>query len=117
MEVVLLLVALIGIALIALPRVQASRRRRARVVTRAAVSTPVSTSWAPPPGSDEDIWEDDLGWEGEDLTPPNRSPEPSAPAPSAGDIAAARHAASASEVAAPRFVSSNGHAELAPTGF
>src|SRR5262245_12507676 len=108
MEVVLLLVALIGIALIAVPRVQARRagrtRARTRIVTRAAVSTPVSTSWAPPPDSDEDIWEDDLGWEGEDLTPRrDPDPEPAAPAPSAGDIAAARHAASTGDVAAPRF--------------
>src|SRR6476469_6378359 len=69
MEVVLLLAAVIGIALIAVPRLQArrrpSKRARANVVRRAAAATPVATSWSP--GSpDEDAWDDDLGWEGPD---------------------------------------------------
>src|SRR3954468_11854078 len=83
MEVVLLLVAIIGIALIAVPRLQArragaasrrrpSRRSRARVVSRAAAVTPVATSWAPPPASEEDAWDDDLGWEGQDTNPAPR---------------------------------------------
>src|SRR3954452_8730002 len=155
MEVVLLLVAIVGVALIAVPRLQARRSgrrpsRRKRAVTRAAVVTPVAASWTPEPASDEDAWDDDLGWEGQDsaapardewnrwrdsqapspespelpsmdrwreraastgdwledddglgwegeaLTPPNRNghTEPAGSPPSAGDIAAARHAAS-----------------------
>src|ERR1700754_2552341 len=101
MEVVLLLVAIVGVALIAVPRLQArragaaSRRRtRARVKTRAAVATPVATSWTPAPvSSEEDVWDDDLGWEGEDAGPATRdewnrwrdsqAPEPSEPEPTA----------------------------------
>jgi hypothetical protein len=185
MEVVLLLVAIIGIALIAVPRLQARRagaasrrrslrRKRARVVTRAAAVTPVAASWTPP-ASEEDAWDDDLGWEGQDatpatrdewnkwrdaqspetespelpsvdrwreratsgddrledddglgwegsgLTPPNRNGhrEPAGSPPSAGDIAAARHAeAAALDGDAPSrngvFAASNGHADLAP---
>src|SRR3954452_17813218 len=160
MEVVLLLVALVGTALIAVPRLRArragapsrrrpSRRTRGRAVAPAAAATPVAASWSPP-ASDEDAWDDDLGWEGEattpaardewnkwrdaqspetespelpsvdrwreratsgddwveddglgwegtGLTPPNRNgrPEPAGSPPSAGDIAAARHAEAA----------------------
>src|SRR5262245_25561504 len=82
MEVVLLLVAIVGVALIAVPRLRArragaparrrpSRRTPARVVAaRAAV--PVSASWAPAADPDEDVWDDDLGWEGPDATPAAR---------------------------------------------
>src|SRR3954470_1079780 len=95
MEVVLLLVALTGIALIAVPRLRArragaaSRRRppRARTVPRAAAAA----TWAPaaPSASEEDVWDDDLGWEGQDATPATRdewnkwrdaqAPEPESP--------------------------------------
>src|SRR4051812_29022590 len=95
MEVVLLLVALTGIALIAVPRLRArragaaSRRRppRARTVPRAAAAA----AWAPaaPSASEEDVWDDDLGWEGQDATPATRdewnkwrdaqAPEPESP--------------------------------------
>ena len=78
MEVVLLLVAITGIALIVVPRMQARRagagsRRRVAArprpqVARAAAVAPVATTWSPPAGEDE--WEDDLGWEGAD--PPAR---------------------------------------------
>src|SRR3954454_6575688 len=82
MEVVLLLVGLVGIALIAVPRLRArragapsrrrpSRRTRGRAVAPAAAATPVAAPW-PPPASDEDAWDDDLGWEGEDTTPAAR---------------------------------------------
>ncbi len=75
MEVVLLLVAITGIALIAVPRVQARRagagaRRRVASrprphVARAVAAAPAA--WSPPTGEDE--WEDDLGWEGADAPP------------------------------------------------
>ena len=79
MEVVLLLVALTGIALIAVPRLQARRagagrtgaksaksaRRRRAAGARAAAAPVVAASWAPAAGSDEEVWDDDLGWEGE----------------------------------------------------
>src|SRR4051794_12112295 len=74
MEVVVLLVAIVGVALIAIPRV---RRRKAgnrtsprkrtstQVVAAAAVPASSAASWAPPAGQELDAWEDDLGWEGE----------------------------------------------------
>src|SRR3954465_7541390 len=180
MEVVLLLVALTGIALIAVPRLRArragaaSRRRppRAGPVPRAAAEG----TWAPaaPSESEEDVSDDDLGWEGQDATPATRDewnkwrdaqapepespklpsvdrwreragddwledddglgwegeglkppsrngrPEPAGSPPSAGDIAAARHAdaAAAREGDSSRngvFAARNGHApDLAP---
>src|SRR5829696_8417126 len=78
MEVVLLVVAVIGVALIAVPRLKRGRKPRARRsipsvkaarrrAAAAASSAPVST-WSPAPVSapaaDEDGWDDDLGWEG-----------------------------------------------------
>src|SRR3954447_22770826 len=59
MEVVLLVVALLGIAMVVVPRMK--RRRRARVSARPVrTAAPVAT-WSAP---DEDGWDDDLGWEG-----------------------------------------------------
>src|SRR3954447_768565 len=63
MEVVLLLVAIVGIALIAVPRLKRRRtrpvapRRKRRVAV--AASAPAAT-WSAP----DDGWDDDLGWEG-----------------------------------------------------
>src|SRR5687767_2699088 len=84
MEVVLLVVAVIGIALLVVPRLKRSRksgarrsmpslkaRRRAAVAAAAAPAT-VST-WSPAPAgpsTDEDGWDDDLGWEGVDRPAP-----------------------------------------------
>src|SRR5215207_9781840 len=77
MEVVLLVAAVIGIVLIAVPRLQ--RRRRPRVrrpapTTRrraAAVAAPAPVAtWTPPSGADDDGWDDDLGWEGVDAPEP-----------------------------------------------
>src|SRR5690348_8301923 len=78
MEVVVLLVAIVGVALLAIPRVQrrkAGSRRRSKprkrvstpVVAAAAVPASSAAAWAPPEsaGPDVDAWEDDLGWEGE----------------------------------------------------
>src|SRR6185436_11203818 len=75
MEVVVLLVAIVGVALIVIPRLQrrkAASRRAQRVsspvVAAAAVPASSAASWAPP-ASEEDVWEDDLGWEGETADP------------------------------------------------
>ncbi len=81
MEVVLLVVAVIGIALLVVPRLQRKRKPRGRrsmpsvkaARRRAAVaaSAPAAVStWTPSNGSapsapDDDGWDDDLGWEGE----------------------------------------------------
>ncbi len=86
MEVVLLVVAVIGIALLVVPRLQRKRkrkprarrsmpsvkaaRRRAAVAASAApapvaVSTWTPSNGSPPSASDDDGWDDDLGWEGE----------------------------------------------------
>jgi hypothetical protein len=85
MEVVLLVVAVIGIALLVVPRVQRKRKPRARrsmpsvkaarrraAVAASAAPAPVAVStWTPSSGSapsasdDDDGWDDDLGWEGE----------------------------------------------------
>ena len=85
MEVVVLLVAIVGIALIAIPRLQRrnagarrpSKRARTRkpkpVVAASAIAAPAAADWTPPPtstGPDLDAWEDDLGWEGEDEPSP-----------------------------------------------
>ena len=85
MEVVLLVVAVIGIALVVVPRVQRRRRTSARrlasVMRRpsvrrrrrapVAVATPVA-SWTPsgPASVEDDGWDDDLGWEGVDTPTP-----------------------------------------------
>jgi hypothetical protein len=69
MEVVVLLVAIVGAVLLAVPRLQrrkaSSGPRPARRPKVAAAAAPASAvaSWAPPAESD-DAWEDDLGWEG-----------------------------------------------------
>ncbi|WP_157592432.1 hypothetical protein [Solirubrobacter soli] len=80
MEVVVLLVAIVGVALIAIPRLQRRRagaRRIKRVsspiVAAAAVPASSAAAWAPPASSDEDVWEDDLGWEG--VSSPSSSSE------------------------------------------
>jgi hypothetical protein len=78
MEVVLLVVAVIGIALLVVPRIQRKRKPHARrsapsvkaARRRAAVaaSAPVAvSSWTPsaPSAAEDDGWDDDLGWEGE----------------------------------------------------
>src|SRR4051794_7361320 len=78
MEVVVLLVAIVGVALIVIPRLQRRKagghrpstpRKRVSTPVVAAAAVPASSAaaWAPPPGAsaDEDGWEDDLGWEGE----------------------------------------------------
>src|SRR4051812_29838415 len=97
MEVVILLVALVGVALLVIPRMQRRRsgarrpataktrrssvkRGRARksaaapVVASSAVATwtpPASTASGPTPApADLDGWEDDLGWEGVGGTAP-----------------------------------------------
>src|SRR4051794_19440841 len=59
MEVVLLVVALLGIAMVAVPRMKRRRRDGVRR-SPARAAAPVAT-WSPP---DEDGWDDDLGWEG-----------------------------------------------------
>ncbi len=76
MEVVLLVVAVIGIALLVVPRLQRNRKPRARrsmpsVKARrraavAAAAAPASAAAPTYPASDEDGWDDDLGWEGVD---------------------------------------------------
>jgi len=109
MEVVVLLVAIVGVALIAIPRLQrrnaggrrpfnrARTRKPRRVVAASAITAPAAADWAPPPtstGPDLDAWEDDLGWEGVDAPSPAAreawedwrsaslaSPPESAPAP------------------------------------
>jgi hypothetical protein len=76
MEVVVLLLAVVGIALLVIPRVQRRRagaRRPAPVKTRKTAAAPVAAAptvatWSP--SSDVDAWDDDLGWEGVDSTPP-----------------------------------------------
>src|SRR5690349_5443042 len=75
MEVVVLLVAIAGIALLVIPRLQRRRAGSRRVqplsspvVAAAAVPASSTAAWAPP-ASDDDVWEDDLGWEGEDAAP------------------------------------------------
>ena len=88
MEVVLLVVAVIGIALVVVPRLQrrrstsvrrpASVSRRASVRRRrsAAVAAPVA-SWTPsgPAPVEDDGWDDDLGWEGVDSPAPDTREE------------------------------------------
>jgi hypothetical protein len=89
MEVVVLLVAIAGVALLVIPRVQrrkggARRPTRARKPARSRgrkvaaaplVAAPAVASWSPPAaaetaGPELDVWEDDLGWEGgEDAAP------------------------------------------------
>ena len=80
MEVVLLLLGIVGIALVAVPRIQrrssssgrrATRSRRAPVTKRkrsAAVAAPAPRSRPGRPVrarvGDDDAWDDDLGWEG-----------------------------------------------------
>src|SRR5215217_3527892 len=75
MEVVVLLVAIVGVALLVIPRVQrrtAGSRRSSKprkrvstpVVAAAAVPASSATAWAPPESAGPE-WEDDLGWEGE----------------------------------------------------
>jgi hypothetical protein len=74
MEVVLLVVAVIGIALIVVPRLKRKPRarrslpslkaRRRAAVAAAAAPVPAAVSTWSPSGSDEDGWDDDLGWEG-----------------------------------------------------
>src|SRR3954471_10831288 len=59
MEVVLLVVALLGIAMVAVARMK--RRRRDGVRRLAARTAAPVAAWSPP---DEDGWDDDLGWEG-----------------------------------------------------
>src|SRR4051794_14042676 len=71
MEVVLLVVALLGTAMVVVPRMKRRRRDGARRTPARPVrsSAPVAT-WSPP---DEDGWDDDLGWEGEpDADSPSR---------------------------------------------
>ncbi|HEX6026476.1 MAG TPA: hypothetical protein VFZ00_31055 [Solirubrobacter sp.] len=79
MEVVLLVVAVIGIALLVVPRFKRSRSKprrtrrsmpsvKARRRAAVAAAAPVST-WSPGSGSDDD-WDDDLGWEGVDEPAP-----------------------------------------------
>lgn len=89
MEVVLLLVAIVGIALLVVPRLQrrsgatprpkratprrTSARRRSR--TAPAVAAPAVATWTPSepaqaPQSTED-WDDDLGWEGVESSAPD----------------------------------------------
>ena len=83
MEVVLLVVAVIGIALIVVPRLKRrtrvrrplpsvkAARRRAAVAAAAAPAPAAVSTWTPSPtASDDDGWDDDLGWEGVD------NPEP-----------------------------------------
>ena len=88
MEVVVLLVALVGIALVVIPRLQRRRagaRRPSPVKTRKAprgaagvpARAPRRRSWRLPPwrlgrpaSADVDAWDDDLGWEGVDSAPP-----------------------------------------------
>ena len=79
MEVVLLLVGIAGVALIVLPRLQrradgsprpARRRsRRARRGRRTSVA-PAAISSAPTPAVDIGGWDDDLGWENVETSPP-----------------------------------------------
>ncbi|HEY6888947.1 MAG TPA: hypothetical protein VI300_14240, partial [Solirubrobacter sp.] len=86
MEVVVLLFAIAGAALIVVPRLQrrkaaahrpaakrfkgAARPARARKANVAAASGAAVASWSPP-AADADGWEDDLGWEGEDAAEPS----------------------------------------------
>src|SRR4051794_19848740 len=78
MEVVLLVVAVIGIALVVVPRLNRRRTARARrpapaarrrAATAVAAPAPVAT-WTPAGAPDEDAWDDDLGWEGVDAPAP-----------------------------------------------
>jgi hypothetical protein len=75
MEVVVLLVAIAGAALLAVPRVQRRKAGRARTRKAAVAATAVpassAASWTPPAEPEADAWEDDLGWEGE----PEAAPE------------------------------------------
>src|SRR5258705_202693 len=96
MDVVLLLVAIAGIALIAVSRLQARRagagrpsaarrrratRTRARKAVRMTATSPPAATWTPgraaaPTSSEDEVWDDDLGWEGGDdshLAPPAAS--------------------------------------------
>src|SRR3954452_22918149 len=71
MEVVLLVVALLGTAMVVVPRMKRRRRDGAHRTPARPVrsSAPVAT-WSSP---DEDGWDDDLGWEGEpDAESPSR---------------------------------------------
>jgi hypothetical protein len=73
MEVVVLLVAIVGVALIVIPRIQrrkagghrpVSVRKRRSTPAVAAAAVPAA-AWAPSEPGGPDAWEDDLGWEGE----------------------------------------------------
>jgi hypothetical protein len=87
MEVVLLVVAVIGIALVVVPRLQRRRSRPTSPVTRSpsvrrrrSAPVAVAASWTPsgPAAAEDDGWDDDLGWEGVN------SPAFASEAPSAG---------------------------------
>ena len=80
MEVVLLLVAIVGVALIVVPRLRGRRagaasRRRPRAQARGWRRGPPAATPVAAPGlrrrlaSEEDVWDDDLGWEGQDAAP------------------------------------------------
>src|SRR4051794_2997141 len=90
MEVVVLLVAVVGVTFLVVPRLRRRRagahrpaaskarprtgsptRLRGPKAAAAAGSAPAVASWTPPPSasSDVDVWEDDLGWEGESAEP------------------------------------------------
>src|SRR4051794_33945588 len=64
MEVVLLVVAVLGTAMVAVPRLRRRRRPAARAVTAAAPAA----AWMPP----ADDGDDDLGWEGEPAPKPSQ---------------------------------------------
>ena len=99
MEVVLLLVGIVGIALVVVPRMQRrsgagskptktktkTRSRRAPAARRrsaAAAAAPPVATWTPvdegapapavgePVSADDDVWDDDLGWEGVETARP-----------------------------------------------
>ena len=86
MEVVLLLLGIVGIALVAVPRIQ-RRSSSVAVAPRAVGARPSRSASAPPPRPpprlrprlaapspvDEDAWDDDLGWEGVEEPPPGHS--------------------------------------------
>jgi hypothetical protein len=91
MEVVVLLLAVVGLALVVIPRMQRRRsgaRRPSPVKARKAaskrgrtarngaaapvVAPPTVATWGSSPSVSPDVeaWDDDLGWEGVDSTPP-----------------------------------------------